>query len=343
MGENEDVPLPKTVGILYNVKDTNSSEVRDEQAEYDSIDTVYAIRDAIELSGYKTVLLEENNELPEKLKNAKIDIVFNIAEGAKGRGREAQGPAILNLFNIPFTGSDETALCIALDKALCKRLLSTAGVKTPRFAVVDSVEEISSIKLDFPVIVKPNAEGSSKGIPDACIAADMDELKDLIKKNLSIYKESMLIEEYIDGREFTVGILGNGKDTKVYTPMEIAFRKNTIDKYKVYSFDVKQNYKEFIDYYCPSDILSLEDEEKMKNMALCAFKVLSCNDFARVDFRQSRSGEIYFIEINPLPGLAPSYSDYPMLMEFCGVPYNKLILSVLVAALRRLKMEAKGQ
>jgi D-alanine-D-alanine ligase len=192
--------------------------------------------------------------------------------------------------------------------------------------------------LRYPVIVKPNAEGSSKGVRDACVAGDAESLRALLQKDLSVYGEPMLCEEYIAGREFTVGILGNGAEARAFPPMEIVFRRGTGLPYDVYSFDVKQNYKQFIDYRCPAP-LTPDQTAEMENAALAVFRLLGCRDFTRVDFRMDAEENIYFIEMNPLPGLAPGYSDYPMLAEFCGVPYDALVLSVLRTALKRLGME----
>lgn len=345
MEENTgDVPLPKpalTVGIIYNVKKADSSSpAPDAQAEFDCPETVQAIRAAIASGGYRTELLEADGTLPSALLEKHIDIAFNIAEGLRGRGREAEVPAVLNLLGIPFTGSDETALGVALDKALCKKLLAWEGIPTPGFAVVSDEAGLDSVgALRFPVIVKPNAEGSSKGIRDVCVAADAAELRALLADGLRTYGEEMLAEEYVHGREFTVGILGNGKTARVFPPMEIAFRRNTQDGYAVYSFGVKQDYKKYVDYKCPAP-LTAEQDGQMRDYALRAFRALGCHDFTRVDFRMDAEGRLYFIEINPLPGLAPGYSDYPMLAEFSGVSYDELVLSVLRAALRRLGLEA---
>lgn len=334
-----DVPLPPanpnpTVGILFNCKRHTGGDSPDAEAEYDSIDTVYAIRDILASAGMQTVLLECDQTLPRRLSETRIDFAFNIAEGRSGRGREAEVPALLNLMGIPFTGSDETALCIALDKALCKRLLSTYRIRTPRYQILSRERDLRPGRLHFPVIVKPNAEGSSKGIPDACVASGAEELRALVGRELGLYGGSVLVEEYIAGREFTVGLLGNGENLRVFPPMEIVFRKNTSGEYRIYSFEVKQDYKQFVDYECPAKLDPMVERD-MVTMARRAFEALGCHDFGRVDFRLAEDGTPYFIEINPLPGLAPGYSDYPMLAEFSGVPYRELVLSVLRAGLDR--------
>lgn len=337
---SEDIPLPKgslSVGIIFNCKSGQKRNNADDEAEYDSMDTVHAIRDALMADGFQVRLYEADSSLAGRLLREPVDIAFNIAEGVRGRGREAEVPAVLNLLGIPFTGSDETALAVALDKDLCKRLLSTYGICSPRSAVFTCPQDADSAQLRFPIIVKPNAEGSSKGIPDACIAADAAQLHDLLTRQFGKYNEPLLAEEYIDGREFTVGILGNGASARAFAPMEIAFRHNTSGDYRVYSFDVKQDYTKHVDYLCPAPVAPA-CAAQMQHTALCAFRALGCHDFTRVDFRLAPDGTLYFIEMNPLPGLAPGYSDYPMLADFCGVGYRELVCSVLRAALTRLGM-----
>lgn len=340
--KNDDVPLPPAqivVGIIFNCKrKADSQDIPDLEAEYDSMDTVHAIRDVFASAGIQTMLLECDDTLPQKLKDTHIDIAFNIAEGKSGRGREAEAPAILNLLGIPFTGSDETTLCIALDKALCKKLLSAYRILTPRSRIFSSGQNIRLGNLHAPVIVKPNAEGSSKGIPDACVAADEAELKALVQRELQLYGGPVLVEEYIHGREFTVGLLGNGSDLRVFPPMEIVFRQNTSGDYQIYSYGVKQAYTKYVSYECPAK-LDPAIETKMTRTARRIYQALGCRDFARVDFRLTAEGKLYFIEINPLPGLAPGYSDYPMLAEFAGVPYRELVLSVLRAGSSRYGLE----
>jgi len=343
---SDDGPFPAArlkAAIVFNLKKGVPGATADMEAEYDNLDTVLAIQKALEKGGAETTLAEADDTLPQRLLADRPDIVFNIAEGFRGRGREAQIPALLNMLGIPFTGSDETALGIALDKALCKRLLSTFGVRTPRFAVIANEADIAAAaeSLRFPVIVKPNAEGSSKGVSDVCIASDGAELRRVAAEDLRLYGEPMLAEEYMDGREFTVGILGNGAETRVFPPMEIRFRSNTQGPYRVYSFGVKKDYKKYVEYRCPAE-LTPEQAREMTDMARTAYDALGCCDFTRVDFRMNREGTIHFIEMNPLPGLAPGYSDYPMLAEFCGMGYDELVLAVLRAGAKRCGLPEGG-
>lgn len=334
---SDDVPPgPAKVGIVFNLKhaEKSRSQAADDQAEYDSMDTVLAIEQAIRRLGCSTVLLEADEDLPEKIRQNRPDIIFNIAEGRGGRAREAQVPALLTLFEIPCTGSDETTLCIALDKALTKRLLSTYRVPTPRYRVFEPNEPVRTGALKYPVIVKPNAEGSSKGIQDVCIAENAAELHPLVEHNFALYGGSVLAEEYIRGREFTVGLLGNGDTLHVFPPMEVVYHGSPISGYNVYNYTVKQEYTKYVSYRCPAEIPAALEAELIR-LSRKVFTALNCRDFARVDFRVDEQGRVFFIEINPLPGLAPHYSDYPMLAEFCGMEYDDLVGGVLRAGAAR--------
>lgn len=329
-------PLPLTVGISYNLKKGIVSDIEDMEAEYDSFDTIDAIRKVFSEEGITVKLLEADTDFVEKVKNAKVDIVFNIAEGTNGRGRESHVPAILNFLGIPFTGSDETTLGMALDKALTKRFLSSYGIDTPAFQLFDGPDFDIDPTLNFPLIVKPNYEGSGKGISKLAIVGSKEQLIDLIRRNCNLYNQPMLVEEFVKGREFTVGILGNKSEMTVFEPMEICYLKKEREN-RIYSYNVKTNYKKYVEYSCPPDL----DEvtiERMKEIASKIYTSLECRDFSRIDFMLSDDGTIYFIEINPLPGLAPGYSDYPMLAQFCGMDYKSLILGVLDSALKRYKI-----
>ena len=335
MSGNPETNFVRRIGIAFNMKTDHNLE---EQAEFDEPETIAAIDHALKMTGYETVLLEATVDFPKKLEEGKPDIVFNIAEGKSGRNREAQVPAILEYYNIPYTGSDAATLSIALDKALTKQIVHACGVEAPasfaiKNGVLDSAEDVQ-----FPVLVKPNAEGSSKGISDTCVAEDSSKLRELIGEMTRRYGKDILLERYIHGREFTVGLLGNGPDTVVFEPMEIIYRKSR-GPYKIYSYEVKKNYKEYISYQCPPDI-SQALKLQMMGAAKTIYETLRCMDFARVDFRLSTDEKLFFIEVNPLPGLAPGYSDYIMLAEYNGITYNALIGEILHSALKRFGMKA---
>ena len=344
------------MGITYNLKKGVKAGPPDAEAEYDDYATILAIKNAIECAGFETVLLEATPDLPARLISNKPDIVFNIAEGANGRGREAHVPAILNYLGIPFTGSDETTMCVTMDKHLAKTILSQYNVLSPYGYLYRYEREsgrrgtalhkgpygkyLSFIRglgdtFDYPAIVKPNAEGSSKGVSEASVAWDETELVQAFIKN-EVYKTDLLVERYVMGREFTVGVLGNGDQARVFPPMEIIFKN---DEHAVYSYEIKKEFKKHIEYKCPPDI----DDDLYADLVSTAdvvYAAFNCRDCARIDFRVGFTNRAMFIEANPLPGLAPGYSDFPMLAEFCGVDYNRLIQEILNCALKRYGMPA---
>jgi D-alanine-D-alanine ligase len=321
------------VAIACNIKTDRAS---DAEAEFDEPETIEAISAALRQGGFETVVLEATAGFPQKLEAAKPDIVFNIAEGRTGRNREAQIPAILEYYDVPYTGSDAAALSVSLDKAMAKRLAQSRGIQTPRFRIITIESSEMTCDLPFPVIIKPNAEGSSKGIPDDCVAEDVSGLHRLVGQMRSNYDGDLMAEQYVDGREFTVGIIGNGPDIRIFEPMEVVYRKLR-GAYKVYSYEVKKNYRDYISYKCPPD-LSEELIASMKRDAEIVYKTLGCLDFARVDFRLSKDEDVFFLEANPLPGLAPGYSDFPMLANFNGIEYERLICEMLGCALKRYGM-----
>jgi len=335
--ENDSYPPPLKIGIAYNLQHGFLSKVEDMEAEYDSLDTIKAIQKVLQSAGIDAELLEADSDFVSRVKAANVDLVFNIAEGTHGRGRESQIPAILSFLGIPFSGSDETTLAVSLDKALAKRLLSTFRINTPAYQYLKTPVFHRDETLRFPLIVKPDSEGSGKGITELAVVSDESQLNRVLSRNFSLYGEPMLLEEYIPGREFTVGILGNGTLTTVFEPMEICYL-HADGKERIYSYKVKKNYKQYVEYRCPPDLDSKLCEQ-MKRSARDIYDALECRDFSRIDFRLSDDGILYFIEINPLPGLAPGYSDYPMLAQYCGMDYRTLILSVLNCALMRYGMK----
>jgi len=324
-------------GITFNLRKNIPSDLPDAEAEFDDMDTILAIQSAVEAAGFESALYEATEDLPIRLMQKKPDIVFNIAEGITGRGREAQVPAILNFLGIPFAGSDETAMCVAMDKELTKRLAASYGINAPKCQLVRYGAPMPEIDLPFPVIVKPNAEGSSKGITDLSIAHDADNLRRVLSEKISSYKVDMLVEEYISGREFTVGVLGNGDTLRIFSPMEILFNDKT---HGIYSREVKKNFGQYVSYKCPAETKA-ETGKEIEDTVKTVYRALGCRDFARLDFMLSPNGRLYFLEINPLPGLAPGYSDFPMIAEFCGMDYNTLIRNILDSALTRYGLHHK--
>ncbi len=328
---------PLRVGFAYNVKriKPTADAVEDSEAEYDSPSTLQAIREAIASWGHEVIDLEANQELPNVLAVTPLDLVFNIAEGFKGRNREAQVPSLLELLDIPYTGSDPATLSLALDKALAKKIVRQHGIHTPNFQIFTTGKErLNREFTDFPLMVKPVAEGSSKGVVSKSVVQNEAELRDVVREMVSKYQQPALVEEYIRGREFTVGLLGERRP-RVLPPMEIVF-VDTEEENPVYSFQHKLDWNDRIRYDVPAK-LEPNQIEKLRTAARGAFMALGCRDVARIDFRMDGRGRFYFLECNPLPGLTPGWSDLVLIAKGAGMDYRTLIGEILSGAIRRYK------
>jgi D-alanine-D-alanine ligase len=324
------------IGLAYDLKTEvpHNITVDDALEEYDSPETVGAISDVIEAGGHQVVWLGGGEQFLDSIRREEVDFVFNIAEGRGNyRSREAQIPSILEMLNIPYTGSDPQTLAVCLDKPLTKKLLTAEGIKTPRWLVVEDKESqnlLSLYDLNFPVIIKPAYEGSSKGIRQTSIADTPHYAVEETKRLLELYHQPVMIEEFIDGDEVTVGIIGN-KNPKIVGIMRILPRNKT--EHFVYSLEVKRDYEALVEYECPPQLKS-KVIKKIEETALNAFTALGCRDFARIDFRVGHDDTPYFIEINPLPGLG-TYSDLIIMAIKMGWTHQGVIGAVLDAALKR--------
>jgi len=325
------------IGLSYDLKETiaiQQSSCDDAFEEYDSWETVELIVAALEAEGHTVTMLGGGKEFLGKILHEKVDFVFNIAEGRGAyRSREAQVPSILEMLDIPYSGSDPQCLAICLDKPLTKKLVASEGVSTPSWRVINDRQElrqIGSCDFPFPAIVKPAYEGSSKGIRLTSVVEDAKQAIEVIESLLDKYQQPAMVEEIILGDEVTVGIIGNSPP-KVLGMMRILPKQR--DSYFIYNLDVKRNYLELVEYECPADL-----EEKVLQciqvFSLRAFQALGCRDFARLDFRISSEGQPYFLEINPLPGLG-THSDLVIMAKRMGWSHRQLINAVLNAALER--------
>jgi D-alanine-D-alanine ligase len=322
------------VGFSFNVKRVapDPAGELDDEAEYDTPRTLQAIREAIASYGHEVVDLEATPDLPIQLASTPVDVVFNIAEGFKGRSRESQVPALLELLDIPYTGSDPAALSVSMDKALAKRMVRTHGILTPDYLVLHTGKERLPKELAFPLIVKPVAEGTSKGVTRKSIVRDEAELREVARELVAKYRQPALAETYIAGREFTVGLLGERRP-RVLPPMEIVFLDEG-DATPIYSFEMKQDWSDRIRYEVPAK-LSPRELDRLERAARECFAALGCRDVARLDFRMTPEGRIYFIESNPLPGLSPGWSDLVLIAQAAGIEYRALIGEILSFAIRR--------
>jgi D-alanine-D-alanine ligase len=328
---------PLKVGFAYNVKRIlpTADALEDSEAEYDSPETLQAIREAIASWGHEVVDLEATPELPSVLVSTPLDLVFNIAEGLKGRNRESQVPALLELLDVPYSGSDPATLSIALDKGLAKKIVRQHGIQTPNFQLMTTGKErLLKDFSRFPLIVKPVAEGSSKGVVSKSVCHSESELREVVREILEKYQQPALVEDYIAGREFTVGLLGE-KRPKVLPPMEVVFLDKS-EKTPVYSFQHKLEWNDRIRYDVPAK-LDPSQLERLKSASRAAFMALGCRDVARMDFRMDEKGRIFFLECNPLPGLTPGWSDLVLIAQGSGIDYRSLIGEILSGAIRRYK------
>jgi D-alanine-D-alanine ligase len=316
---------------------------RDEFAEWDSPTTIAAVESALSHLG-KVVRLEAKEDFPERLRQIKPDIVFNIAEGFHGVNREAHVPAICEFYGIPYSGSDPFTLSLCLDKARTKETLAFHGIPTPRFAVVRKLEELRSVveKLRFPLFVKPLHEGSSKGITDSNLCPDSGHLLDQTEFLLENYNQPVLVEEYLPGKEFTCAVLGNGDEATVLPIVGMNFDTLPAGAMPIYSFDAKfvwDRPENPLDIFqCPARIASAL-KKSIERVTLDAFRALGCRDWARIDVRLDGAGVPNVLEVNPLPGILPDPADnscLPKAARAAGIGYDELIQSCLrYAAVRQ--------
>jgi D-alanine--D-alanine ligase len=319
------------VGLTFNMKRINPTE-NDAEAEFDSPTTIKALTAAIESYGHTVVPLEANADLPHVLTAAAPDVVFNIAEGLRGRGREAQVPALCELLGIPYSGSDPTTLSLCLDKGLTKQILRSAGIDTADWQVLTTGRE--KLKpLRYPVIVKPNAEGTSKGITSRSVVTDEAAARAAARTLVDKYGQPALVEEYIIGRELTVGLLGE-KRPKMLPPMEVVF----VDppQHPVYGFEEKQSDTPRVRFECPSHLTPIE-LKKVEKTVRDTFTALGCRDVARIDLRLTEDGRVVVIEVNPLPGLTPDFSDLCMIGKVAGMDYRTLIGEIMAGSIKRYR------
>lgn len=301
-------------------------------AEFDADITIQSLEDTIRGLGYEPVRIGNVRALCAALAAGKRwDIVFNIAEGTGGRNREAQVPALLDAFGIPYTFSDPLVCAVTLDKAVAKRIVHASGLHTPGFHVVRTEQDCRHVDLPYPLFAKPIAEGTGKGIDKTSKLETPDQLRSVCSELLRKYDQPVLVEEYLPGREFTVGILGTGAEARVLGTMEVVIRPHA--ETSIYSFEIKEKCEDFVDYSRPARSPEIAAVEKL---ALDSYKALEVRDAGRVDLRLDRNGRPAFMEVNPLPGLNPGHSDLPMIATQEGMSFTELIGSIISSALSRM-------
>ncbi len=311
---------------------------KDEVAELDSPVTVEAIRQALVAQGHEVELVGGVMPLARALANGRSwDLVFNFAEGMRGLAREAQVPALLDAWNIPYTFSGPEVLALALHKGWTNAVLRAHGVPTADFRIVSSVEEAENIDLPFPLFVKPVAEGSSKGVSDRSLVKDRQELRDICAHILDTYRQPALVETFLPGREFTVGLLGSGSGCRVLGVMEVLATAR--GDACAYTYANKQEWRERSLYELAGDNQALQAAE----VARAAWQALGCLDAGRIDVRLDACGQARFIEVNPLAGLNPESSDLPILCGKIGLGYDELIANIMDSAICRANSRALGK
>ena len=326
------------IGITYDLRDDYLKEGYnlEETAEFDLLDTIEAIEKVILDNGFLADRIGNVKALTRRLATEdRWDLVFNITEGMYGFGREAQVPSLLDAYNIPYTFSDPLGHAISLHKGITKHVLRDLGIPTPDFVVVNSDAEIDKVNLPFPLFAKPVAEGTSKGITALSKITNLEELHRTCKHILQTFKQPALIETYLPGREFTVGILGTGKDAKVLGVIEVILKPTA--EQNAYSYENKEHYENLVQYALVDD----DEAKQARKIALKVWRNLDLKDAGRVDLRSNAHGTPYFMEVNSLAGLNPKRSDLPILCNLLGVSYHVLISSIIESALRRAKITNK--
>jgi len=321
------------IGLTYDLRQEYLAAGYSEEqtAEFDRASTIDAIERALIAMEHETRRIGNVKSLVRRLaEGERWDMVFNICEGMFGMGREAQVPALLDAYQIPYTFSGPLVLALSLDKALTKRVLRTMGVATPDFAVVTIAEDIAAVDLSFPVFAKPLAEGTGLGIDAKSKIDSPKQLAAVCRELLKKFKQPVLVETYLPGREFTVGIVGSGSAAEAVGVMEVFLRPEA--EANAYSYVNKEKCEELVQYaLAPEDAAG-----PCRDLVLRAWRGLGCLDGGRVDVKMDRDGVVNFIEVNPLAGLHPEHSDLPIICTLAGIPYQTLLERIMASASARI-------
>jgi D-alanine-D-alanine ligase len=320
------------VGLVYDLRSEYEAMglAGEAIAEFDGEETIAELEGALARLGCAVDRVGNIWRLTERLaRGERWDLVFNIAEGLSGRSREAHVPALLEAFAVPCTFSDPLVMAATLDKAVAKRLARDCGVPTAPFAVVARPEDAARVDLPYPLFAKPLAEGTGKGVGPRSRVEDPDALAAVCAELLARYRQPVLVETYLPGREFTVGILGTGEGAKALGVLEIELLEGA--EPLAYSYVNKERCEELVRYRLVDDATA----RAAAGVALAAYRALGLADAGRVDLRCDASGAPQFLEVNPLPGLHPTHSDLPILASRTGMAYDELIGAILRGAMAR--------
>jgi D-alanine-D-alanine ligase len=322
-----------TVGLTYDLREEYRLRgfSAEETAEFDGIETIEALEGALTSLGCRTDRIGSVQQLATRLvAGHRWDLVFNIAEGLRGFGREAQVPALLDAYDIPYTFSDPLTLTVALHKPTAKRVMRDLGVPTPDFAVVETADDARAVDLPYPLFVKPVAAGTSMGIDAASMVRDREALRRRCADLVERFRQPVLVEQYLPGREVTVGMVGTGAGASVLGVMEVLLQPAADQG--VYSYTNKSQYHGRVEYALASGTVGGDAAD----VALRVWRGLGCRDAGRVDLRCDEHGRVHFLEVNPLAGLHPVDADIAVLCGLIGTPYRELIEMILSSALDRV-------
>ena len=326
-----------SIGLCYDSKEEylSAGYSKLDVAEFDDEGVISGLEDTLKGLGHRVDRIGRGQVLAKRLAAGKRwDLVFNVAEGLRGRARESQVPALCELFDQPYTFSDPVTCGITLDKSLAKRIVRDAGVPTPGFRVVHSLSDLDSVEVDSPLFVKPLAEGSSKGVCARSIVNNRKELLRICTKLIPDFPAGLLIEEFLSGREVTAGVIGNGIRAQVIAVMEVVWTDRS--EAEAYTQLNKDEYLRRMEYRLVTNE-PLADEAAV--LALAVVEALECRDAARVDLRCDATGRLQFLEVNPLPGLHPVRSDLPIMAGLADISYDDLLGGIVDAAIRRYEDE----
>jgi D-alanine-D-alanine ligase len=337
---------PWRVAVIANVKGETALPLdgpADAGAEFDRKETIQAIQASIESDGHSTIFIPADNNLPYALRDACPDICFNISEGLGGDGREAQVPALLEMLRIPYTASRVEANAISLDKTMTKRIWRDRSLPIAEFQEFTCSNEPLSRALHFPLFVKPAREGTGMGVDSGAIVYNEEQLRQRASWVINSYHQPALVEEYLPGREFTIGVMGR-PDAALYSPHPDLYRKNGFHRFPTLEVDsrcsitpgVYGHHAKVLNFgdegmpgiLCPTNV-SYDLAERMHTLAMRAHLAIGAVDISRVDMRLNAQGKPVLIEINTLPGLTPAFSDLCIITQAEGLSYRNLILEIL--------------
>ena len=321
------------VGLLYTEKkQDDKSQKFDPHGAKQMTNTVKAIEEAILKKGNRVTLIPASFDLLQRIEAIDdLDVIYNACTGITDKIQQANVVGMLELQDVPFVGSSLSTQIMGLHKAASKRLFKSANIPTARFQVFFTGTEQINENLNFPLIVKPEREGSSLGIDHDSVVYDDVNLYKKVKEVIRKFKQTALVEEFLNGREFTVGILGNDDELEVLPIIEILYDDND-NSNGFMTVDLKAD--DQLGQQLPAD-LDKKTLNLIKNNARKAYTVLNCHEFARIDVRMDKDGYPYFIELNTLPGMEKGYSDYPKMAEAQGYKYEDLIEKLITLAIER--------